>query len=114
MLEGNKKWLNKKLADRDITDKELDNYKVEYFPESFDSLFNKLGRAEHNRWNAFHYLRGWKYNTTKNKEAKRHDCLLPIEKFHTDENKKTYQYDLLSILSIPRYLAYAGYEIVQV
>ncbi len=113
LLENNKTLFDSKLDDRDIDDKRLQNYKEEYFPASFITLFNKLGRAEHNGWNAFHYLRGWTYDKNKNKQAKRHDCLLPIEKFQTDETKETYQYDLFSIENIPHYLAYAGYEIMQ-
>ncbi|WP_418640630.1 NAD-binding protein [Sulfurimonas sp. ST-27] len=89
-----------------------EDYKVYYWPADFDSnLFNKLVRAEHNRWNAHHYLEGWKYSKEKNKKAKEHDCLLPLEKFDKDNIKITVIYDAYSILYLPNYLANTGYVI---
>jgi len=38
---------------------------------------------------------------------------MPIEEFKTDRVKISYQYDLLSLLNIPRYLALSAYEIVE-
>jgi RyR domain/TrkA-N domain len=113
LLNLNQQRLNEQLTDRDLTDQMLETYSSKYFPNSFDTLFNKIARSEHNRWNAFHYLRGWQYNETKNKDAKQHDCLLPLEKFEADYARKTYKHDILSIVDIPKYLAYAKYEIVK-
>ena len=113
LLKNNELALKNKITDRDISDQQLSDFKKEYFPETFDSLFNKLARSEKNRWNAFHYLKGWQYDKNLDKKAKKHDCLMPIESFKTDRAKVTYQYDLLSTLNIPRYLALSGYEIVE-
>ena len=58
---------------------------IKYFPQEYKTLFEKLIRAEHNRWNAFHYLNGWVYKETKAKIKKEHDCLLPLNKFDKPE-----------------------------
>jgi len=114
LLKNNQSILENKIRDRDISDKQLHDFKTDYFPKSFDTLFHKLARSEKNRWNAFHYLKGWEYDKNLNKQAKKHDCLMPVEAFKTERVKMTYQYDLLALLNIPRYLALAGYEIVEV
>jgi hypothetical protein len=98
--------------------KELDkfwakkSYEVKYFPKAFTTLFEKMIRMEHNRWNAYHYLNGWKYGDIKNKSKKEHDCLLPLKDFDKDYLQITVIYDIYSFLYLPNYLAEAGYEIV--
>ena len=88
-------------------------YKVLYWPERFDNnLFNKLLSMEHSRWNAHHYLEGWKYSKKKNKDKKEHDCLIPIEKFDSDPLRITAIYDMYSFLYIPNYLAQTDFKIV--
>ncbi len=82
------------------------------FPKKFDTLLSKIARAEHNRWNTFHYLHGWVHDINRDDNAKRHPCLLPFSEFKTPKLQATYQYDVNSILEIPIYLAYAGYELV--
>ncbi|MDO6774826.1 RyR domain-containing protein [Shewanella sp. 3_MG-2023] len=84
---------------------------ISYFPHEYSCMLEKLIRAEHNRWNAFHYLNGWKYNETKSKAKKQHDCLKPLSEFVKPEHKLTVIYDLYATLYIPNYLANAGYEI---
>jgi voltage-gated potassium channel Kch len=84
---------------------------VKYFPKAYTTILEKLVRAEHNRWNAFHYLNGWTYNEIKSKPKKEHDCLIPLASFDKPELQLTVLYDLYSILYIPNYLANAGYEI---
>jgi hypothetical protein len=124
LLTINQSRFNKKLGYREITNNDLleyskelekcysgDFFEIKYFPTKFESLFEKLIRAEHNRWNAFHYLNGWRYNKVKNKKIKEHDCLLPLDKFDTDEIKLTVIYDIYSIVYIPNLLASAGFEI---
>ncbi|MDO9304429.1 MAG: hypothetical protein Q7T77_03820 [Sulfuricurvum sp.] len=81
---------------------------------SDDSMISKLVRAEHERWSAYHYLNGWKYNKIKNKKTKQHDCLLPLTDFVGYDQQKTILYDLYSVLYIPNYLASAGYRIVKI
>ncbi len=89
-------------------------FEVKYFPKEYKTMFEKLIRTEHNRWNAFHYLNGWKYGETKNKAKKVHDCLLPLEKFKKPELQLSVIYDMYAILYIPNYLANAGYEIAEI
>jgi Trk K+ transport system NAD-binding subunit len=89
------------------------------FPESFDSLLKKLARSEHNRWNTFHYLKGWEYeaewpNKADSDKAKKHACLRPFSEFDTQKSKETYEYDLDSILNIPEYLAMTRFELVEI
>ena len=84
------------------------------FSKDFDStLFRNLIRMEHNRWNAYHYLNGFRYSKQKDKEKKLHDCLLPIEEFNTKKIQDTIVYDIYSFMYIPNYLAEVGYEIVE-
>ncbi|MGI2174565.1 NAD-binding protein [Shewanella ulleungensis] len=84
---------------------------INYFPSEYTCMLEKLIRSEHNRWNAFHYLNGWKYNETKSKPKKQHDCLMPLAEFVKPEHQLTVIYDLYATLYIPNYLANAGYEI---
>jgi hypothetical protein len=86
-------------------------FEVKYFPKDFKTIFEKLIRSEHNRWNAFHYLNGWKYANEKNKNKKEHNYLTTLDKFSTLESQITVLYDIYSILYIPNYLANAGYAI---
>lgn len=84
---------------------------IHYFPKEYKTMFEKLLRAEHNRWNAFHYSNGWTYNEVKSKPKKEHDCLMPLAEFQKAELQLTVIYDIYAILYIPNYLANAGYEI---
>ena len=113
-LTDNRKLFEGKLENSQEIQKELEAYKMEYFPKNFtDRYIDRVARSEHNRWNAFHYLNGWSHNLVRNDEAKEHTCLLQLEVF-PDEVKETYQYDLASVYNIPEYLAHAGYEIVEI
>ncbi len=99
------------------------------FPESFNStLFDKMIRMEHNRWDAYHFLNGWEYKHYLNekplkeqmKSIKLHNCLLPIEefritKFIEDDSKRDQElvtlieWDIYSFMYLPNYLGEAGY-----
>lgn len=87
-------------------------YKVVYFPQQFTTMFEKLIRAEHNRWNSYHFLNGWKLNTIKDKDRKIHNCLVPLKNFKAKDIQVTILYDVYSILYIPNYLAETQYKIV--
>ena len=114
LLIENKKIFYDKVSNSDKIEKYLEDYKLSYYPTSFDdTLIDKVARSEHNRWNAFHYLDGWQYKRVRNDEAKEHNCLQKLKEFIDDDMKKTYQYDLSSVYYIPKYLAYAGYKIVK-
>ncbi len=69
---------------------------------------------EHNRWNAFHFLNGWKYAEVKEKEIKEHNCLMPLENFTEIKMQKTAIYDIYSFLRLPIYLAEVGCAIVSI
>jgi len=98
----------------ELQEKSLDNIKAEYFPQDFDTLFEKMIRVEHNRWMAYHYLNGWEYSQIKNKAKKEHNCLIPLENFNNDAMKKAVIYDMYSFLYLPNYLAEAGYEMIPI
>lgn len=88
------------------------NGKVSYFPDSYDTLFEKMIRMEHNRWNAYNFANGWKYSENKAKEIKEHNCLIPLKDFATTDMQKTVKYDIISFLFLPYYLSEVGYAIV--
>ena len=128
LFEQNKKALHQALKNqRSISDEEIitasqeiekmynnQEYKVYYFPQSFDAtLFDKLVRMEHNRWNTHYYLQGWRYASQKVKAKKEHDCLLPLEKFDKENIKITAIYDMYSFLYLPNYLAETNYRLIK-
>ncbi len=123
LLKINREIFDKKLGVRELDDNKLqeysqkfhqteNNFKPTYFPTKFESLFEKLIRSEHNRWNTYHYLNGWKYNENKDKQTKEHNCLIPLEKFDKDHLKTTVIFDIYSIVYIPNLLASVGIELI--
>jgi len=85
----------------------------EYFPEAYTTLMEKLLKAEHNRWNAHHWLKGWKVNEIKVPELKQHDCLVPLDDLPKSK-RHTIIYDIYSVLYIPNLLTKVGYELVEI
>lgn len=79
-----------------------------------DDIYSKLARAEHERWNTFHYLNGWRYNQNRNDAVKHHNCLVHMEEFSDVRRRETIIYDLYATLYIPNYLASSGYKIVPI
>ncbi len=79
-----------------------------------DDMYSKLAKAEHERWNAFHYLNGWRYDKNRNDSVKNHNCLVHMEEFSDVRHRETIIYDLYAILYIPNYLASASYKIVPI
>jgi hypothetical protein len=115
LLVKNKSILYSKIENYQKIEEQLQFYKSDYFPKTFDTtLLNRVARSEHNRWNAFHYLDGWEYKAERNDNAKQHNCLQALKDFTDEKAKEMYQYDLMSVLSIPNYTAYAGYELVEI
>ena len=85
----------------------------DFFPEAFETMVEKLMRAEHNRWNAHHYLKGWIHTPDKTDKSKHlHRCLVPMDQMD-ERDRYTALYDLYSILYIPHLLAKAGFEVVR-
>lgn len=76
----------------------------------FSKPIEALARAEHDRWNAYHWLNGWVYGE-KDKSKKTHHCLKPLEEFEGDM-KKDILWDIYAVLYIPNFLASAGWRIV--
>jgi len=111
LLDKSCQALDQVIPERATIEPKLIDYTAADFPDTFNSLPDKLARAEHNRWNAFHYLSGWKYNEKQVDESKLHNCLRPLEEFKTDELRALYGYDLAAVIYIPLYLAHAGYEL---
>jgi hypothetical protein len=99
--------INKEIFEKVLPRRENDRE----FPKRFNTILSKLARSEHNRWNTFHFLNGWEYSKDRDDKAKKHNCLLPIEKFD-EKIKDTYKYDVDSVVNIPLYLAHAGFEVV--
>ena len=117
---------NRKILESKFSIQYQGNYA---FPENFNnSLFDKMIRMEHNRWNTYHILNGWEYKHYLNektlkkqmKEIKLHNCLLPIEEFRItkfidddtlrdQELTKLIEWDIYSFMYIPNYLSEAGY-----
>jgi len=73
-----------------------------------DSRQEALSEAEHNRWNAYMYYKGWKFGKDKNEQRKTHPDMIPYNQL--DDAIK--QYDRNAILNIPDLLRQAGFKIV--
>jgi len=133
LLKSNRKIFEKHLGkyisidDLKAASRELDNfwankpYDIKYFPEQYTTLFEKIVHAEHNRWNALHYLNGWVYEKfdgqdynlkMKMKQIKHHNCLLTLEEFETLDTQITLIYDIYSLLYIPNYLTNVKFKII--
>jgi len=129
LLENNRKILFLKLKDilpfneNEIIEfsKEVEkSYSGDYNKKIVDEFwqkfiknekFYKFINTEHKRWNSYHFVNGWKYNDTKNKDKKLHNCLVDLKDFNDRDRQMTILYDIYSYLYIPNYLASSGYEI---
>lgn len=108
-------------------EKERQWIKLDYFPEKFETKFEKIINSEHNRWCAFHHLHGWEYAPVKDckdneykelkvkgKKAKKHNCLISFKDEFPEKEKYTIVYDIFSIIFIPKFLANIGYKITKI
>ncbi|MCT7603923.1 NAD-binding protein [Aliarcobacter butzleri] len=80
-------WNQRSYFEKESNRTSADHIKIkEKYLEFDNSDFakEKLARCEHNRWNAFHYLHGWKYAEETNKSMKLHNCLLPYDSLKED------------------------------
>ena len=75
-----------------------------------DSRFEALSKAEHNRWNAYMYYKGWKQGDKKDERKKTHPDIIPYEKL--DDYIK--QYDRNTIENIPVLLEQLNRKTVEV
>jgi len=68
-----------------------------------------LAKIEHQRWNAFHYLNGWRYAPVRDDNKKLHNCLTSWDSL-TEKDK---QKDRDTIINIPQILEEGGYQMVK-
>lgn len=73
-----------------------------------DPRIEALSKAEHNRWMAYMYYKGWKLGDVKDEQKKIHPDLIPYEELE-DYIK---QYDRNAIKHIPYLLKISGYKAV--
>ena len=122
ILKDDRKSLNLEDKNLEILSQEFrkyhenKKYEVYYFPKKYNILFEKLLRAEHNRWIAMlammdnHYDKSAKGMDKKERKIKKiHYLMKPFEEFEEDEKIMIIN-DIFSILYIPVYLACLGYE----
>ena len=122
--------VSKKVKNIDTKELFFDNKKL--FESKLEDKV-KLAKAEHNRWNAFHYIHGYEqipfvsktqksFLKTQHNTLKKHMCLVDFDEFkaRADEldalgyNKGEFEgYDIAINDHIPLILAYAGYKIYQ-
>lgn len=93
-----------------------------FFPEQYQTIFEKLLRAEHNRWMAILISMGNRYDEKaknykgKDKERKLrkiHHLLKPLEAFTEESEKRYILNDIYAVFYIPEYLAQIGYAMVR-
>lgn len=75
-----------------------------------DSRLEDLSKAEHNRWNAYMYYKGWKLGEEKDERSKTHPDIIPYEKLED----YIQQYDRNTILNIPELLNQIGQKAVKI
>ncbi|MBF0103073.1 MAG: hypothetical protein HQK77_19415 [Desulfobacterales bacterium] len=69
-----------------------------------------LSKVEHLRWNAFHYLNGWKYATERDNNKKFHNCLTEWDNLSEKDKQK----DRDTLINIPQILEEGGYQLVKI
>lgn len=89
-------------------------FSLVYFPNKFDTLFEKLIYLVHERWSTILKLNGWNYSSNKNKNIKSHTLLLPLEHIIKDSEKMMIYYDILEFLYIPNVLSNVGFLIKEI
>ena len=94
--ENKKSWEKRSYYEKESNRASADHIKIKQKYLNIDNSDlgkEKLARCEHNRWNAFHYLNGWKYSEKEDKIIKLHDCLVPYDSLN--ENIKEYDRDMI-------------------
>lgn len=106
-----------KLTDNDV--KNFNKKQPHFFPTTYKTMFEKLLRAEHNRWITSQLMMYNRYDPQakkmkreERKLKKIHYLIKPFEEFEEDEKGKII-YDIYSILYIPEYIASLGCEIIE-
>ncbi len=102
-----KSWEERSYFEKESNRTSADHIKIKqkYFKYDNSALGKeKLARCEHNRWNAFHYLNGWKYAKETEKNIKLHNCLLPYDSL--SENIKKFDREMIE--NIEKIVSYKG------
>lgn len=112
----------KKVALTDHTYKEVILTKNE-FDKYIEPFIESLAEVEHERWNAFHYLRGWDTlyevtpEQTKKEKEKLHGCLVSWQELDDVSLKAQVDYksyDRDSIKNLYEYTLAQGYGLVKI
>ena len=94
--ENKKSWEKRSYYEKESNRTSADHIKIKQKYLEYDNSDlgkEKLARCEHNRWNAFHYLNGWKYNTESEKSIKLHKYLVSYDRLN--EDIKEYNMDMI-------------------
>jgi len=86
--------------------KALSNIKAKTPQEKIDIL-EQFAKVEHTRWSAYHILNGYVYDDKKDKNHKKHDCLISWDRIKK-EKSHTIKYDIENVLNS---LGYIGEKI---
>lgn len=78
------------------------------FPEN-DKDLEELSKLEHDRWIQLKKKEGWTYASETNKEAKKHQSLLPWDQLSDPDKEK----DRALVRAIPKILAEVGYTMIK-
>jgi RyR domain len=82
--------------------------------EAFDiegySYLEDLSEAEHNRWCAYMYYKGWRQGVPRDKELKIHPDLIPYEQLDKTSKRKDHE----NILQTPKLLALRNLKLVEI
>lgn len=85
--EKQKTWKERSYHEKESNRASADHIKIKqkYLNiEAIEKGKELLAKCEHNRWNAHHFLNGWKYNELTIKEKKFHNCLIPYSELTED------------------------------
>jgi hypothetical protein len=89
-LSNIKLWEERSYFEKESNRTSADHIKIKkkYLNyDTSDQAKELLAKCEHNRWNAFHFLNGWKYAIETDKSIKLHKYLLPYNSL-SEEIKK--------------------------
>jgi len=92
-----KKWEERSYFEQESNRASSDHIKIKqkYLKlYSIDNVIEKLAKCEHNRWNAYHFLNGWKFSKEIVKEKKLHNCLVNYNEL--SEDIKDYDREMVS------------------
>lgn len=85
-----KLWEERSYFEKESNRTSADHIKVKQKYLNYDNSTEAeelLAKCEHNRWNAFHFLNGWKYAVETDKSIKLHNCLLQYDSLSEDIKK---------------------------